>query len=185
VALFLVLCLIGHIFIPMLLAFGAYEKKYSERFQKYYIGFPSLFWLWSNEEDGVLGSTEYKARYPKWSEFLRGWVWSAIRNPVNNLRFVKYLSCKIDPNKINFQGDLGQDPRLYENRQAAYSYFCWHGIYTSYRKQYVKAGKLNEFWIGWKLWPIDQLGVEQSVRKHGAGFAMQWREYTSISGTPY
>lgn len=43
-------------------------------------------WLWSNDEDGVFG---YRPRIlARWSAF----VWSALRNPCNNLRFVRGVS---------------------------------------------------------------------------------------------
>ncbi|MDB6085200.1 MAG: hypothetical protein JWN43_3081 [Gammaproteobacteria bacterium] len=51
-----------------------------------------LSWPWGNEEDGVTGeaSTQraatYAARYPNIR--IRAFMWSALRNPANNLRFV-------------------------------------------------------------------------------------------------
>jgi hypothetical protein len=39
-----------------------------------------LTWLWSNDEDGIDGQGKYNA-----------FVWSALRNPVNNLKFVTAL----------------------------------------------------------------------------------------------
>lgn len=46
--------------------------------------FPSWAWLWSNDEDGVT-PPGYTSR---WGTF----VWTALRNPVNNLRFVSGVS---------------------------------------------------------------------------------------------
>ena len=180
----LFLDLIGLIIIPILLITKSYGPKYSHKFKHYYQGFPWLFYIWSNEEDGVLGSKQYAERYPAWSTLRRGFTWSAIRNSTNNLRFLPILSLQIDPKKIKYIGNLSQAVD-YESKTSEYWYFCWHGPYSCYRTQYRRKDKLIEFWIGWKLWPADIHGVSQSVRRHGAGFAMQWREYTSISGTPY
>jgi hypothetical protein len=44
-----------------------------------------LTWLWSNEEDGIVGPGMALNR---WNAF----YWSALRNPCNNLRFVPGVS---------------------------------------------------------------------------------------------
>jgi hypothetical protein len=45
---------------------------------------PKIFWLWSNDEDGV-DPAGYSTR-------LEMFVWTAWRNSVNNLRFVRGIS---------------------------------------------------------------------------------------------
>ena len=41
-------------------------------------------WLWGNDEDGVVGPDWYNPLASRWLAF----KWSALRNPVNNLRFL-------------------------------------------------------------------------------------------------
>lgn len=45
-----------------------------------------LTFIWGNLEDGVIGSMLYQQKHPnpRWCAYL----WSACRNPANNLRFV-------------------------------------------------------------------------------------------------
>jgi hypothetical protein len=47
-------------------------------------GWPKPFWLWSNDADGVWGPYPHS----RWYAF----YWTALRNPVNNLRFVAGVS---------------------------------------------------------------------------------------------
>jgi hypothetical protein len=47
-------------------------------------GWPRPFWIWSNSEDGVWGPYPHS----RWYAF----YWTALRNPVNNLRFVPGIS---------------------------------------------------------------------------------------------
>lgn len=174
--LYVALILIGHLIIPPLLLLRAYGPYFSPRYAQNYLGFKPkwLFYLWSNEGDGLF-PPEYQSRFPQWSFFRRAWMWTAVRNPVNNLRFVPFLNCKIDPKKVRWVGSLGQNPDLYEPKEKrTYWYFCWCGPYSNYRRVYLSGGRLKEFWIGWKIWPSDINGVSE-FRKHRAGFTLQWR----------
>lgn len=179
------LVLLGHLIIPVLLVIGEYKRKdsnhwpwldWSNRYNQAYQGFPALFWLWANEGDGLY-PPEYAKKYPDWSFFRLAWTWAAVRNPVNNLRFVPLLSCKIDSWRVHWIGNIkGGTPEFYDEKTYTYSFFAWCGIYSCYRKQYRnKKGQMMEFWIGWKIWPSDFYGVS-AFRKNGAGFAMQWRK---------
>lgn len=141
-----------------------------------------LFWLWSNQEDGILAGLELIG-YPK---FIRIIYWSAIRNPANNLRFVKGLSVKLEPSKIRYLATtpvniLGHDygfTDLYtlDTDQYRFVYLCWQGIYSNLRIQFKLFGKIWRFWIGWKIYPHDSLGINPNdYRAKGAGFATQFK----------
>lgn len=58
--------------------------------------FPGWAWLWANDEDGVY-PTWYARVNPTWSMSRVSFVWTALRNPVNNLRFVRGVSVKGRP----------------------------------------------------------------------------------------
>lgn len=53
--------------------------------------FPKWAWLWANDEDGTY-PTWYARINPTWSKSRVEFVWTALRNPVNNLRFVRGVS---------------------------------------------------------------------------------------------
>jgi hypothetical protein len=48
-------------------------------------------WLWGNEENGVLCDARKRAQFPV-DDRVCAYVWSALRNNVNNLRFVPGVS---------------------------------------------------------------------------------------------
>lgn len=54
---------------------------------------PAWTWLWQNQEDGVMGPTWYNPTKSRWKSF----TWTALRNSVNNLRYVPGVSAKGRP----------------------------------------------------------------------------------------
>jgi hypothetical protein len=99
--------------------------------------FRKLFWLWSNAEDGIFG--------PVW--FNKGvknlktcYLWSAIRNPANNMRYTRLFSVHHSHMKksIVYGDERTPDPIISRHRGRA----VWH--YTL-----IKANGLYypSFWI--------------------------------------
>lgn len=72
-----------------------------------YYGFPKIFWLWDNDEDGHLGEP-----YGKWSANRKGrertllsrWLWCFIRNPVNNMQFTSWGGVNIESLTLTYKG---------------------------------------------------------------------------------
>ena len=87
----LVLTLVG---VP-LCAVLAYGKFYTSSVNRDTHNFPKWAWLWDNEEDGVCPA--WYAHDHTWSLSRSVFVWSAFRNPCNNLRFVPGVSLKGRP----------------------------------------------------------------------------------------
>lgn len=167
------LFLLGHLIIPFLALFKMYYVRKSHYYNKQIAAF---FWpfnyIWGNEEDGVLAGHQYKDyKDDDWQV----WYWSAVRNPTNNLRFIPILSCRVDPNLIDWVGSLPESasPKAYDMKTALW-YYCWQGLYTNFYWQFYLKDDLYRFWIGWKLYPADILGVTE-YRKYGAGFAVQFK----------
>jgi hypothetical protein len=143
----------------------------------------SLMWLWSNEEDGILAGDEFKG-YPN---AIRIIYWSAIRNPANNLRFVKFLSCLITPENVDYVGSkyfktldnfkiFNSSERLYDQDTFRFWSFTWCGVYSNLRFQFKMFNKIWRLWIGWKIYPHDKLGIsDTNYRYYGAGFATQFK----------
>lgn len=53
--------------------------------------FPKWAWIWDNQEDGVCPYTYMRENLP-WSISRVCFYWTALRNPVNNLRYVPGVS---------------------------------------------------------------------------------------------
>lgn len=132
-----------------------------------------LFWLWGNEEDGVTGPEWWKVRTGVASPFrlvapwhVQAWSayrWSALRNPVNNMRFVPWINPVIEPAGIRSRTWNPIDkPWLVV--------LTWQGPYAGLR---IHCHGWR-FWLGWKLKPEDARGVpDTDMRKPRCGFAMQ------------
>lgn len=52
---------------------------------------PRAFWIWDDAEDGTC-PTWYRVANPGRSNELNEWIWTALRNPCNNLRYVRGVS---------------------------------------------------------------------------------------------
>lgn len=219
-----IMILIGLIVVPLLSIFYKFTTKsvwatINNAGKEILVWKYKLFWPWSNDEDGVVAGEEF-LKMPKWFRMI---YWSAIRNPANNLRFVKYLSVKINPKKVKFKANK-QLPSLYDYDvdHLTFTTLTWQGLYSNFRVQFgskvpefyfkkllfqyteyksnffvnififlinlftlilnliylrVKlVYKIFRFWIGWKIYPHDQLGISPNdYRFSGAGFATQFK----------
>lgn len=174
------LALIGLPLIALLLWTGQYHTRPSQVYAgRKVTAFKSpLFWLWGNEEDGVLGPEWYAAAHPKWGPKFRGWMWSAIRNPVNNDRFIAPIGVRIDPTRVRSVGNCKASPQDDEAAEGVMR-FRWsytvQGAYSGLWVRYpLNNGKYINFRIGWKLLPKDKEGVpDYDYRKPGCGFGLQ------------
>lgn len=192
VIVFLPLCLLSWIMVPVAAICGAYKAVKDEDGAgnprvEYHFTWPFMF-VFDNFEDGIANDT-----YVFYPDMFRKIVyWSCIRNPINNLRIVPVLSCKINPNRVYFIGSffnlLPGDPMLatmahsIEGEELIRKYdtkiphwfFAWHGLYSNFYWQFNAFGKLWRFWIGHKIQPADIYGVS-TYRQPGAGFATQFK----------
>jgi len=169
--------LLGWIVVPIAALAKAYESYEGHDGA----GTPRTQWRWTwkwmypwgNNEDGIADRT-YKQFD---SMFLQILYWSCLRNPANNLRFVKYISCKIDPLSVKFIGSYGSDESvIYEyNKKQPRWFFAWDGIYSNIHIYFNMGSALWKFRLGWKIWPDDIAGVS-TYRQDGAGFATQFKK---------
>lgn len=83
----LVLSVIG---LPVCAAL-AYTDSYSYDIHADTYHWPKWAWLWDNEEDGVCPHW-YILAHPTWTISRVAFYWTALRNPCNNLRFVRGVS---------------------------------------------------------------------------------------------
>lgn len=170
-----------------LVAVAAALKAYDFRVSSKWPGYPPMLqwrWRWmyiyGNEEDGVDGSRGYMrdptgywtwlqerwlSKTSKWSMWRRVFVWSALRNPMGNLRFVKGFSLMINPKKV---------------RGATY-FYSWGDVYLARQGLYsgMKVLTMSEkqFRIGWNILPWDRAGIpDGDYRAKGCGFKLLIRD---------
>lgn len=175
-----VLWLIGFPLCFILLTRNAYWKRNSDRWpERVLLEWRTAWaWIYGNEEDGIDGSrggdpaqSWWLKRTDGYAEKTRIFVWSAWRNPVGNLRFVRPFGFLIDPAKVNFVGnsiDPEESHRL--DPSKSYWYFAWCGLYSGL---WVIVFGI-QLRIGWKILPRDAKGLApDDYRRHGCGFALQ------------
>jgi hypothetical protein len=88
----LVLFIIG---LPVCAIGAALPLRYDIMTDQYHFGWRG-FWLWDNDQDGIL-LQEYAMANPTWSRWRLIFVWTAWRNSVHNLMFV--FPVKVSPQK--------------------------------------------------------------------------------------
>ncbi len=175
----IVLALLGLVVVPIALQFDLDSRLW-----------PKVFWLWGNDEHSVAPRWwMHDGKHHNWfSRKFPNWWWFAIRNPVNNTRFIFedrevnidtnwHVRIKTDePYKIVFKP---MEPKylLEAGQQFAYRW-SWNGPFAGYRKVWLnefvpstdtfptaRVDSYSEIWFGWK--------VGSDVP--GMGFTMQLR----------
>lgn len=128
-----------------------------------------LTWLWGNEEDGVNGAAWWANRTIGWPLWLRMYVWSALRNPSNNIRFIPVINPVIDPTRIRYI-------RRTSSSGVSQVTVTWQGPFAGLLYVFQFRGQVYRFWWGWKLKPEDAGGVSDAdMRKPRCGFALQFK----------
>jgi hypothetical protein len=174
VALLLVLAALGIPIIWFLAKHGMCRPSRSSRFDRLVLQFAPFFFLWNNEEDGVDGlrggdpaQNWWADQTVTWSSRKRIFVWSALRNPVDSLRWVPLLNPKLDPARVRFIG-MDHEPAKGENGW----YYAWLSG-TAYSCIRIERWGFR-FWVGTKLHPEDTKGLQANdVRAIRCDFAAQ------------
>jgi hypothetical protein len=119
-------------------------------------------WLWCNDEDGLLPPAGHPAMHPTWPDWLNAFRWGALRNTVNNARFVKWFSPPIEADKIRFvEGDE------------------WEFVWQGWRTRFEWSNDNYWFACGWKVDVMDAYGVSPTDwRLHGMGFGVRLKRFT-------
>lgn len=189
IVIFLPLVILGWFFVPLAAACSAYTvhikdisvDKSGIAIKKVHFTW-DFMWIWDNYEDGIANDSYVKFD----SMFMRIVYWSCLRNPVNNLRIVPILSCKIVPSKVQFVGSFGDSSIKYLPADEVHKYdtkipqwfFAWQNIWHSnFYWQFKAFKRLWRFWLGnAKIYPTDIYGVSvDSYRGKGAGPVAQFK----------
>lgn len=119
---------------------------------------PKFFWVWGNDEEGC----------PDWWDG-SAWWWYAIRNPVNNTRFIFEEPTEMT-GQTNAPGGLEAHQLIAQEIDYGYRWM-FAGWMSGYRSVWLNGNdKYSEFWIGWKL----------GSTVPGVGFTLQYRRKREI-----
>lgn len=101
----LLLSLLGLIIVPIALPFRNTDESTAQPFTQYpgtwkLVTLPRWAWLWSNDRDGAWGDTrgwwDANAAFKGGcTRFANMFWWLAVRNPVNNTRFLDWFACNV------------------------------------------------------------------------------------------
>lgn len=150
---------------------------------------PKWVYPWGNEEDGVDGArggqkwsddTFQMAWWFKktagWPEWLVLFWWTAIRNPTNNLRFIKPFGFTLKPQDyydLTEVEDIGNAESPHETWPGKWKWFF--ARYRGYTALYVAYSNVR-FRIGWNIYPSDlayRNYFDDAYRTKGIGFKLQ------------
>lgn len=139
----------GLVVVPIALLFRteseAARKPYPER---KIVHLPKWAWPWDNDAEGMMS---WMDEWPQmcWNgkpdSFLSMFQWAAIRNPANNLRFVRGMALYVpDIQEHNYWGDYSADDKYDTNKwsfvYAKGRYFPYYGFYWVGEKYYFQFG---------------------------------------------
>ena len=131
------------------------------------VNLPRWAWLWGNDFDGLLGDKRgWWANNTPFGvavdSYLAMWWWAAVRNPVNNLRFVKGINCPVSQCAIVNQGDYtvedkpGQGGFQFVTAYSGSS--TWYGLYWVHEWSDTRALVVR---LGYKIKPSHALNPNE------------------------
>lgn len=132
-----------------------------------------LTWFAGNEEDGVTGAKWYRELHADWPDWKKAIMWSAFRNPANNMRWIRWLNPRLRASRIHYLGAYDTEAAAKSTGRIAWS-LSWQGIYAGLYVIVPVRGKFYRFWWGWKIRPRDTAGIAiTDYRYPRCGFATQ------------
>lgn len=154
-----VLDVIGLVVVAIALPFRV--KGYSGSDGREISNLPKWAWLFGNDYDGLLGD-----RRGWWAEntpfgwpvdsFMAMWWWAAVRNPVNNMRFVKLWQAPVKGSTITWVGDYtvrdhpGEAGWQFVTTENGGKH--WYGFYLVHQWSDTRAFVIR---LGFKVQPDD------------------------------
>jgi len=171
----------------------ARSGKYAERDSLYYgkrvlAWTPRWAWIWGNEEDGVGGTTWWDARVKGAFSWREIFLWSALRNPANNLRFVPVLHPVPEPKRVRYAGnsidpwdDLKALREEGDGLHRPYWCYAWQGLFAGFYVIWpLTMTRHFRLRVGWKILPKDAIGgTVTDYRRFRYPFGLQftpWRK---------
>ena len=150
--------LLGLIVVPYcLMAIGKSGKDYP---------WPDLLWLWGNDEEGCPEWWIVRTTNMNWfiKKFPRFW-WYAVRNPVNNFRFIFEDRMPVTRESNWEDGIMEAHNMAKVGQDMAYRWIA-NNWFAGYRRVWLTGlDTYSEIWVGWKI----------GSTVPGMGFTMQFR----------
>ena len=124
---------------------------------------PRAFWLWGNDQEGW-DPAWHQAKHPGWPRYWRMVQWAAIRNPVNNLRYVRWCNPQI------------QNPwRTIQTRTCG----SWELRTAGLFGRLLRPGASADWLLGWKITTEQDMAAQAAL--WGAplpwGFGIRYRRH--------
>ena len=151
---------------------------------------PAWAWLWSNDRDGAVGDKRgwwhlnapfgLGAYHP-----LSMFVWLAVRNPANNMRFTRWLGCPVTECDYRYWGDENVEDRpgeggrrllLATHKKTGRRYYGFYGVWqwSTTRAVVIQIGFKGEP----KDWAEDYTG---DLSRQWAGMTFEINLFKDIS----
>lgn len=151
---------------------------------------PAWAWLWSNDRDGAVGDKRgwwhlnapfgLGAYHP-----LSMFVWLALRNPANNMRFTRWLGCPVTDCDYRYWGDENVEDRpgeggrrllLATHKKTGRRYYGFYGVWqwSTTRAVVIQIGFKGEP----KDWAEDYTG---DLSRQWAGMTFEINLFKDIS----
>lgn len=150
----------GLIIVPIALQFKEADKTTETPFTQHntdknwwHVGLPKWAWLWSNDRDGAKGDKrgwwDREAGF-KWDKdsdsFIAQFWWLAIRNPANNLRFVRGIAVNMYESTVYKLA--GHD--IVDDEDSGQYLGNWHFLMTQGPKfKYYTFKWYSKPWLDW------------------------------------
>jgi|APSaa5957512535_1039671.scaffolds.fasta_scaffold22295_4 hypothetical protein len=138
----------------------------------YHVGLPRWLWIFSNDRDGAKGDKRgwWDMNCPTGNsdDFFSRWVWMAVRNPVNNMRFTPIFSVNMFETEVELlagQYNVDDDDdgsalgwQFVMARGSVFKYYCFKWLSQPMPAWFVKIfpsqkDHVFRIWIGHKLAP--------------------------------
>lgn len=181
--------LLGFVMIPLACICKAYFKS-SDNEDKpkdgatYHFTWPFM-WPWDNDtSDGIACRNYYQSSFKKYGYLdmiVTTFMWSAIRNPINNLK--RLLSPKYDFSKLKHVGGppftIFDDGKKHVFRAYQYKanfpcwYLIWQGPFAGFYWSFKLLGKHRYIKIGYKLRTYESESEIPNSQKDGVGFTFR------------
>ena len=131
------------------------------------VNLPRWAWLWGNDFDGLLGD-----KRGWWADntpfgvavdsYLAMWWWAAVRNPVNNLRFVPGITCPVSDCTVEYRGNYVVEDKpgqggfqfVIARKQSS----IWYGLYWVHEWSATRAFVVR---LGYKIKPSHALNPDE------------------------
>lgn len=136
---------------------------------------PRWAFPWSNDEDGITGNAMWTSDHMHWPQWKRAFVWSAWRNPVNNLRLIWPFGIRIVPERVRTRSNCLNSPDEDWRGDRVLWAYTWQGAFAGLWIRWPYRGGHGQLRIGWKLIPRDarMAPPETDHRSVACGFGLQ------------